>query len=76
MGVKRRPTSVVVSGSVSGQRNATSVGGSRERARLATRRALTPSLHAARLPRTPHELAHALAHAAREPRCGHLAAGR
>ena len=36
-------------------------------ARLATRGALTPSPRAFRLPRTPHELAHALAHAARDP---------
>ena len=57
IGVKRRPASVSGRGSVSDQRQAACVGGSRERAWPTTRRALTP--HAFRLPRTPHEHAHA-----------------
>ena len=52
----------------SAQRIAVRVGGLRERARLAARAALTPSPHAFRPPRTPHELAHPHAHATRQPR--------
>jgi len=66
----RRPASVGGSGSVSDQQSAACVGGSRERARPATPGALTPSPHAFRLPRTPHEHAHALAHATRDARDG------
>jgi hypothetical protein len=54
-----------VSGSVSAQRVAASVRGLSERERPAARGTLTPSPHVFRLPRTPHEHAHALAHAAR-----------
>ena len=73
---QRRPASRPGSGSVSDLRKAAYVGGSRERARPATRGALIPPPHAFRRPRTPHEHAHPLAHAARDPRCGHLPACR
>jgi hypothetical protein len=65
--VQRRSASV--SGRVSGrdQRMATCVGGLGERERPAARgtRSAHALAHAFRLPRTPHELAHALAHATR-----------
>jgi len=82
---QRRSASVSVSGSVSDQRKAACVGGSRDgRARSARDGQVGPSVpkpprgerpaeagalthtpYAFRLPRTPHEHAHALAHAAR-----------
>jgi hypothetical protein len=58
----RRPASAPVSGSVSDQRKAACVGGSRERERTAARGALMP--HTFRSPHTPPEHAHT----AREPR--------
>jgi hypothetical protein len=59
---QRRSAGVRVSGrvSVSDQRTAGCVGDSRVRERCAA--------HALRIPRTAHELAHALAHATRDPR--------
>jgi hypothetical protein len=59
----RSPSGVSVSGSVSDRRHAVCVGDWCEQPAMCG--ALTP--YAFRLPRTPHELAHALAHATREP---------
>jgi hypothetical protein len=71
---QRRSASVPVSGSVSesDHRGAACVGGFRERVRPAAPE--PPSPHAFRLPRAPHELAHALALATRDPLAG-LAGG-
>jgi hypothetical protein len=62
---QHRPASVSGGGSVSAERRAACVGDSRVSERHADRG--PPAPYAFRLPRSPHELAHALALAARDP---------